>query len=88
MEKVSKVMNKEDRNYYLIPFPYWMTRLIPHIHITPQGLIVKPGKNDRLVFDGSIKINWDSKPVNSMTYVKFEPEVSFGQALPKNLIRI
>eukprot|EP00957_Ditylum_brightwellii_P170368 12967617-Ditylum_brightwellii.AAC.1 len=46
MEKVRKVMNKEDRNR----------------------------KNDRLVFDGSIKFNWNPKPVNSMTHVKFEPK--------------
>eukprot|EP00957_Ditylum_brightwellii_P020955 1579756-Ditylum_brightwellii.AAC.1 len=68
MEKVRKVMNKEDRNCYLITFPCWMTRFIPHIHVTPQGLIIKPGRNGRLVFDGSIKLNWDSKPVNSMTH--------------------
>ena len=40
------------------------------------------------MFDGSIKLNWDSKPVNSMAHVKFEPEVTFGQALLKHLIRI
>eukprot|EP00957_Ditylum_brightwellii_P180347 13738866-Ditylum_brightwellii.AAC.1 len=61
-------MNKEDRNCYLIPLPRWMTRFIPHLHVTPQGLIVKPGKNDRLVFDRSIKLNWNSHPVNSMTH--------------------
>eukprot|EP00957_Ditylum_brightwellii_P010895 825580-Ditylum_brightwellii.AAC.1 len=88
VDKVRKVMNKEDRNYYLIPFPCWMPRFIPHIHVTPQGLIIKPEKNDRLVFDGSIKLKWDSKPVNSMTHVRFEPEVTFGQALPKHLVRI
>eukprot|EP00957_Ditylum_brightwellii_P121835 9290980-Ditylum_brightwellii.AAC.1 len=41
-----------------------------------------------LVLDDSIKLSWDSIPVNSMTHVKFEPEVTFGQALPKHLIRI
>ena len=87
MEKVKKVMNKEDMTCSLIHFPYQMTRFIPHIHVTPQGLIIKPGKKDRLMFDGSIKLNWNSKPVNSMTHVKFEPEVTFGQALPKHLIR-
>jgi hypothetical protein len=56
--------------------------------LPPQGLIIKPVKNDKIVFDGSIKLNWDSKLVNSMTHVKFEPEVTFGQALSKHLIRI
>eukprot|EP00957_Ditylum_brightwellii_P146445 11150355-Ditylum_brightwellii.AAC.1 len=88
MEKVKRVMNKEDRTCYLIPFPCWMTRYIPHIHVTPQGLIVKPGKNDMLVFDGSIKLKWDSKPVNSMMHVKVEPEVTFEAAMTNHLIRI
>eukprot|EP00957_Ditylum_brightwellii_P036506 2764738-Ditylum_brightwellii.AAC.1 len=65
-----------------------MTRFIPHLHVTPQGLIVKPRKNDRLVFDGSIKLDWDSKVIISITHVKYEPEVTFGQALPKPLTRI
>eukprot|EP00957_Ditylum_brightwellii_P151646 11548441-Ditylum_brightwellii.AAC.1 len=60
---MQKIINKEDRNCYLIPFPCWMVRLIPHIHVIPQGLIVKPCKNDRLVFNGSIKLDWNSKPV-------------------------
>ena len=54
MAKVQKVMNKEERNSCVIPFLNWMMRLIPNLHTTPQGLIVKPGKNDRLIFDGSV----------------------------------
>eukprot|EP00957_Ditylum_brightwellii_P020682 1559568-Ditylum_brightwellii.AAC.1 len=88
MDKVRKVTNKEDRNCYLIPFPFWMARFVHHIHVTPQGLIIKPGKNDKLVFDGSIKLKLDSKHINSMAHVKFEPEVTFGHSLPKHLIRI
>eukprot|EP00957_Ditylum_brightwellii_P071380 5426556-Ditylum_brightwellii.AAC.1 len=62
VRKVMKAMNKEDRSCYLIPLPCWMTRFIPHLHVTPQGLIIKTGKNDMLVFDSSIKLDWDSKP--------------------------
>eukprot|EP00957_Ditylum_brightwellii_P156554 11915331-Ditylum_brightwellii.AAC.1 len=51
MDKVRKVINKEDSNCYLIPIPCWMMRFIPHMHVTPQGLIIKPVENDRLVFD-------------------------------------
>eukprot|EP00957_Ditylum_brightwellii_P098485 7503013-Ditylum_brightwellii.AAC.1 len=43
MDKVRKVMNKEDRICCLIPFPCWMIRFIPHIHVTSQGFIIKPG---------------------------------------------
>eukprot|EP00957_Ditylum_brightwellii_P072565 5514523-Ditylum_brightwellii.AAC.1 len=68
MDKVRKVMNKEDRNCYLISFPCWMIRFIPYIHVTPQGHIINQGKKNRLVFDGSSKLQWNSKPVNSMTH--------------------
>ena len=45
--------NKEDKNQYLIPILNWLARFIPNLHITPQGLLIKKGKNDRLVWDGS-----------------------------------
>eukprot|EP00957_Ditylum_brightwellii_P196411 14965407-Ditylum_brightwellii.AAC.1 len=66
-------MNKDNRNCYLIPLLCWMKRFIPHLHMTPQILIVKPEKNDRLVLDGSIKLNWNSRPVNPMTHPLFVP---------------
>eukprot|EP00957_Ditylum_brightwellii_P210646 15365213-Ditylum_brightwellii.AAC.1 len=87
MEKVRKVMDKEDRNCYCTPFPCWVTRFIPHIHVTQQGLILKPGKMIDLFFMVPLGY-WNSKAVNSMTHVKFEPEVTFVPALPKHLIRI
>ena len=54
VEKTKKAMNKEDRNQYLIPLPSWLTRFIYNLHVTPQGLLVKKGKNSRLVWNGSI----------------------------------
>ena len=49
MNKLMKAMNKEDKNQYLISLPNWLARFIPHLHVTPQGLVIKEGKNDRLV---------------------------------------
>eukprot|EP00957_Ditylum_brightwellii_P015387 1157922-Ditylum_brightwellii.AAC.1 len=46
MEKVGRVINKEDRNCSFLPLPCWIARFNPHLHMTPQGLIVKHGKND------------------------------------------
>ena len=46
--QVKKTMNKEDRNQYVLPFPYWIARLVKILHLTPQFLLQKPGKNDRL----------------------------------------
>jgi len=66
IEKVKKTMNKEDKHSYVIPMPNWLARFIPNSFYTPNGLLSKPGKNDRLVFDGSHMINWFSKPINNM----------------------
>ena len=43
-DKTSKAMNKEDRNQFIIPLPSWITRFIKNLHLTPQGLLTKPGK--------------------------------------------
>ena len=47
-----KAMNKEDRNQYLISLPIWLARFGRHIHVTPQGLVIKPGKNDIPILTG------------------------------------
>ena len=52
MEKVMKTINKEERNGNLLPFPSWVQRLIPNAHTTPQAYLIKPNKNDRLIFNG------------------------------------
>ena len=49
VEKTRKATNKEDRNQYLVPLPSWLTRFVYNLHVTPQGLLVKKGENDRLV---------------------------------------
>ena len=48
LDKVTKTLNKEDRNQYLL-FPNWLARFIPNLHLTPQDLLSKPGRNDRLI---------------------------------------
>ena len=44
-----KTLNKEDINQYLLPFPNWLARFFKNIHLTAQGLLSKPGKNDILI---------------------------------------
>ena len=53
LPQVLKTLNKEDRNQYLLPFPNWLARFMKQIHVTPQGILSKSGKNDRLIWDGS-----------------------------------
>ena len=59
-------MNKEDRNQYVLPFPNWIVRSVKNLHLTPQGLLQKPGKNDRLIWDEFLQPTWDSKYINMM----------------------
>ena len=49
MEKLMKTMNTEDKYEYLISLPNWLARFIPHLHVTPQRIVIKVGGNDRLV---------------------------------------
>ena len=66
IEKVLKAINKEDRNQYHISLPNWLARFIRHLHVTPQGLIIKDGENDRLIRDGLSISHWLSMCINMM----------------------
>ena len=47
IETTIKIINKENRNQYLIPLPSWIARFLKHLHLIPQGLLVKKDKNGR-----------------------------------------
>ena len=49
IDQVKKNMNKEDRNQYVLPFPNLIARFVKNLHLTPQGLLQKLVKNDRLI---------------------------------------
>lgn len=83
--KTMKVMNKEDKNQYLILLPSWIARFIRHLHLTPQGLLVKPGKNDRLIWDGSFIPNWQATCINMMLSQKTEPNIIYGETFMRLL---
>ena len=85
MGKLMKAMNKEDKNQYLISLPNWLARFIPHLHVTPQGLVIKEGKNDRLVWDGSFIPHWLATCINMMLTDETEPEIIYGTAFLRHL---
>lgn len=87
-EKIKKVMNKENKYCYAMAFPAWIARFVPNMHLTPQGLVVKPGKNDRLIFDASIKIKWDSYNINMATDNSTAPKIYYGEKFAMHLKRI
>ena len=86
--KVLETMNKEDKKGHVLTLPSWLAPLIPDLMLTPNGLVVKPGKNDRLVFDASFMLHPDSVPFNHRIDLADEPDIVFGGAWTKYLIWI
>ena len=86
--KVKTTMNKEERNCFVIPLYWWLTQFIINCKTTPQGYLIKPNKNDRLIFDGAHRPHPWSVAINDLTDKANEPELIFGEAFVKNLIRI
>lgn len=87
-EKVMKTMNKEDRKEHVLTFPAWLALFIPHLMLTPNGFVIKPGKNDRLIFDASFMLHMLSRPFNQFIDLDDEPDITFGHAWTKFLIAI
>ena len=86
---VAKALIKEDKHNFFLPFPSWMTRFFYHLHLSPEGLVIKPGKSDRLVFDATFKIHPTSLSLNTTwTHVKDEPPIWYGSAFRRHLLRI
>jgi len=86
---VKKALNKEDKHDFVMHFPAWVARFVPNLHLSPEGILIKPNKNDRIVFDASFKINYDSHSLNSSwTHPWEEPPIYYGTALLRHLTRI
>ena len=86
--RIKKVMNKEHKYQYVMAFPNWLARFVPNLHLTPQGLVVKSGKNGRLIFDASFKPMFDSLNINMTTNPKTAPPIEYGFKFKLNLARI
>ena len=83
--KIAKIVNKEERIKHLMAFPLWVQRFISNLHTTPQSLVVIPSKNDRLVWDGTVRLLGNSIPVNAHTKLSNEPTIHYGGAFNKHL---
>lgn len=88
MKKMIKTLLKEFKNQWMIPLPCWVARFVPHGHITPEGLVQKPHKKDRPVFDASALLFWYSICINMLTHTDNEPDIHYGETLINILIRI
>ena len=86
---VIKALNKEDKHNFVMHFPAWTARFIYNLHVSPEGILIKPNKNDRIVFDASFQIHYKSLSLNtSWTHAGDEPPIRYGTALLRHLTRI
>ena len=76
-------MAKEHRNRYNMPLPCYIARFVPHLILTPQHALEKPGKAMRLIFDAAKRFTPESVPINMMTSTSKEAEMDclYGNTL-------
>jgi hypothetical protein len=71
-------MNKEDRYSHLVPMDLILCKLSPYLHHTTQSIVIKDGKNDRIVWDGLTVTRPTDIVMNQVTPVAKEAPVTFG----------
>ena len=84
---VNKVVDKDDRAQFVVTLPRWMWRFIPHLHLTPLGLLLKGGKA-RLLFDARFRPSPESFSLNDVTRASDELPVAYGTAFVRHLRQI
>ena len=64
-----------------------MWRFLPHLHLTPLGLLLKGGKS-RLLFDARFRPGPASLSLNDTTRASNELPVAYGTAFVRQLCQI
>ena len=77
-ELVKKAMNKEDRYSNLVPIYVDIYRASAYLRHTIQTVVMKPGKNDCLVWDGTTTLLALDTVMNQVTPVNHEALITFG----------
>lgn len=81
-------MNKEDRKDHVLTLPAWLAPFIPRLMLSPNGLVIKFGKNHHLVFDASYMLHENLTSFNVYIDLFDEPNIVFGEAWLKFLTTI
>ena len=68
--------------------PIWVARFIPNLYLSPQGLIMKENREDRLVNDASHLQSFDPICVNMLTLPKKESQLEYGKSFVAHLTQI
>ena len=75
---VRKTMNKEDRYSHLVPMDPILCKFSPYLCHTTQSIVIKEGKHDCIVWDGSMAMKPTNIVTNQITPVAQESPVTFG----------
>jgi hypothetical protein len=87
-ELVAKTMNKEEKHSHLIALKLWVLHFSPYCRSTAQGIQIKPGKDPRIIWDGSTKDLPHQIVLNEVTPTNTEAPIDFGKAKSKLLVSI
>ena len=77
-ELVKKTVNKEDKHSHLIPVRPWCCQFSPYLRHNVQGLVMKEGKEPRVVWDGSTLLSPEDLVMNDVTSTDYEADITFG----------
>jgi hypothetical protein len=75
---VQKMMNKQDHYSHMVPMDPLLCKLSPYLRHTMQSIIIKDGKNVRIVWDGLTVTQPTDIVMNQVTLVAQEAPVMFG----------
>jgi hypothetical protein len=88
LEIVTKTMNRKGRHSHLLPLKLRVLYFSPWCYHMAQGILVKPGKNSRVIFDVSMKRSPYKVVLNEITPTECEVSIDFGLSKMKLLTRI
>jgi hypothetical protein len=71
---IQKTMNKEDRYSHLVLMDPLLCKLSPYLCHTVQSIIIKDGKNDHIIWDGSTVTQPADKVMKQVTPVAQEAQ--------------
>jgi hypothetical protein len=71
-------MNKEDSYSHLVLMDLLLCKLSPYLRHTTHSIIIKDGKNDRIVWDRSTVTQKSDIVMNHVTPIAQEAPVTFG----------
>jgi len=70
-EAIAKeTMSKEDKHIHLMVCVTWVVKFSKNMRHTPQGMVIKSGKNLRVVWDTSMKLDAPDVVLNYVTSIE------------------